>query len=118
MLAPASVQIMAESVSGIINLTSFDKEKIASKLRLDSITNSQVFQSLDGVALSAIGILLIVIFLLIVIAITRKSPKVFQFFTRIRDIIFWNFLIRYFQASFIGFNFAALTVIQKRNGGL
>ncbi len=104
---------MIESVSGIINLTSLDKEKIASKLHLDAITNSQVFQSLDGVALSAFVILLIVIVLLVAIVISRKSPKVLQFFTKIRNTIFWNFIIRYFQASFIGFNFAALTVVLR-----
>ena len=36
---------------------------------------------------------------------------------KIRSAIFWNFLIRYFQASFIGFNFAALKTVQKPGGG-
>jgi hypothetical protein len=40
-----------------------------------------------------------------------------MFFMKIKNTIFWNFLIRYFQASFIGFNFAALTVVQKSGGG-
>ncbi len=79
--------------------------------------NSEVFQSLDGVALSAIGILLSLLLLAIVLLITKKSPKVQIFFMKIKNTIFWNFLIRYFQASFIGFNFAALTVVQKSGGG-
>jgi len=52
------------------------------------------------------------------IVLSRKSPKVYEFFMKIKETIFWNFLIRYFQASFIGFNFAALTVVQKSGGGL
>ncbi len=35
---------------------------------------------------------------------------------KIKNTLFWNFLIRYFQASFIGFNFAALTVVQQPGG--
>jgi hypothetical protein len=78
---------------------------------LDAITNSEVFQSLDGVALSAIGILTAVVFIGFVLLVSRKSPKVHEFFLKIKRTLFWNFLIRYFQASFIGFNFAALTVV-------
>ena len=37
---------------------------------------------------------------------------------KLKNTIFWNFLIRYFQASFIGFNFAAHTVVQKSDTGI
>ena len=92
-------------------MSSLDKQQRASTLHLDTITDSTFFQSLDGVALSAIGILIVVLVISLSIVISRKSPKVHEFFLRIKNIIFWNFLIRYFQASFIGFNFAALTVV-------
>ena len=51
------------------------------------------------------------------VVISKKSQKVHFFFVRIYTTIFWNFLIRYFQASFIGFNFAALTVVQTPGVG-
>ena len=73
---------------------------------------------MDGVALAAIGILIAVFVIGLAVVISRKSPKVHQFFMKIYRIIFWNFLIRYFQASFIGFNFAALDVLQKTDASL
>ena len=48
--------------------------------------------------------------------VSRGSPIAHHFFIKIKNTIFWNFLIRYFQASFIGFNIAALTVVQKSGG--
>ena len=111
--APSSVEIVIESISGIINLSSLDKQQIAEKLRLDIISNSRVFQSLDGVALSAILILLALLVIGLASVVSRKSPKAHQLFLKIKNTIFWNFLIRYFQASFIGFNIAAMIVVQK-----
>ena len=73
---------------------------------------------MDGVALSAIGILIAVFVIGLAVVISRKSPKVHQFFMKIYRIIFWNFIIRYFQASFIGFNFGALDVLQKPDASL
>jgi hypothetical protein len=111
--APSSVEIVIESISGIINLSSLDKQQIAEKLRLETISNSRVFQSLEGVALSAIFILLVLLVIGLALVVSRKSPKTHQLFLKIKNTIFWNFLIRYFQASFIGFNIAALIVVQK-----
>ena len=112
------MDIVTESVSGIINLSSVDKKKIAEILHLEQLANNSVFQSLDGVAMTAIVIAIVVIICAVAIIITRNCYKVQSLLLRIRDAIFWNFLIRYFQASFIGFNFAALTNVQKENAGL
>ena len=96
MFPPASVDIVINTVSGIINLSSLDKKKIASTLYLDAITNSTFFQSLDGVALSAIGIFFLLLVIGTIILISKKVPKVHDFFMKLKDTIFWNFLIRYF----------------------
>ena len=93
---PSSVDIVTTSISGIINLTSLDKNQIASFLHLDAIANNPLFESLDGVALSAIGILVFVLFCGITMFITKKFHKVYNILIKIRDFIFWNFLIRYF----------------------
>lgn len=117
MIPPASVDLVITSIAGIINLSSLDKKQIAQTLHLDVITNSEVFKSLDGVALSAIGIVLLVLIICLSILLSKKIPKVHEFFMSIKNTIFWNFLIRYFQASFIGFNLAALAVVQRTGGG-
>ena len=114
---PASVDIVVSSISGIINLSSLDKQLIAAKLHLNAIMDNTFFQSLDGVALSAIGILFVVLVIGLSILVSRKSAKAHYYFVKIKNTIFWNFLIRYFQASFIGFNFAALKVVQHSTGG-
>ena len=51
---------------------------------------------MDGVALSAIGILVVVLVLGLAVMISRKSKKVNQILMKIYSTIFWNFLIRYF----------------------
>ena len=71
MFAPASVDLVIDSVSGIINLSSLDKQQVAYKLHLDAITNSTVFQSLDGVALSSIVIVIVILLLGVAIVISR-----------------------------------------------
>ena len=116
--APASVEMVIGQIAGIINLSSLDKDKAAKLLHLESITQSAVFQSLDGVALSAIGILLAVFIIGFALLISKYSPRVYEFFERIKQTVFWNFLIRYFQASYIGFNFAALSNVIKASSGL
>jgi uncharacterized membrane protein YozB (DUF420 family) len=69
------------------------------------------------VALSAIFISTLLLLVGVLIIITKKVPRVHDFLLKIKNTLFWNFLIRYFQASFIGFNFAALIVVQKTNSG-
>ena len=68
-------------------------------------------------ALSAIGIALVVLIIILAVIITRSSPRAYDFFSQVKQTIFWNFLIRYFQASFIGFNFTALVIVIKPNVG-
>jgi hypothetical protein len=94
--APASVEMVVGEIAGIINLSSIDKDAIARFLHLDSITNSTVYKRLDGVALSAIGVLIAILVIGISIILSRCSKKVYEFFQGIKRMIFWNFLIRYF----------------------
>ena len=43
MVLPASVELAIDSISGIINLSSLDKQKIASILHLETITHSDFY---------------------------------------------------------------------------
>lgn len=54
-------------------------------------------------------ITLLVIILFVCLYFGRKSVKVQKILLQIIRVVIWNFLIRYFQAAFISFNFAALT---------
>jgi hypothetical protein len=96
MFPPASVDMVINAISGIINLSSLDKKQFASTLHLDAITNSTVFQSLDGVALSAISIFLLLLVIGILVVVSKSVPKVHMFFMKIKNTLFLNFLIRYF----------------------
>jgi hypothetical protein len=72
--------MVIDQITGIINLSSIDKNAIARYLHLDVITQSAVFQSLDGVALSAIGIILAVVVIGLSILLSRWSNRVHEFF--------------------------------------
>jgi len=87
------------------------------KLNLEVIANSEFFKSLNGVAFAAIFVLLATFMIGFVVLITRKFPKVHLWFLKIKDMIFWNFLIRYFQVAFISFNYGALNIVLNTNGG-
>jgi hypothetical protein len=63
---------------------------------LEAITNNDIYQRLDGVALSAIGILLIILGIGLAVLVLRNSPKAYGFVMKIKESLFWNFLIRYF----------------------
>ena len=69
-----------------------------------------ILDSLSGVSLSIIGILALLL-LLIVLRFSCRYPKVVATVQKVKDFLFWNFLIRYFQASFLNFNFSALITI-------
>jgi hypothetical protein len=88
---------MINTITGIISLSSLDKKKIAEMLHLDQakLTNDGLLNNLDGVAFSAIFILLLVVVLALGIYFGRNSPKFRSLLLKITNVIFWNFLIRY-----------------------
>ena len=61
----------------------------------------------------ALGIGLIVIIAVAVVIFIRviKNPKVQQILLKIRNFLFWNFLIKYFQVAYLDFNFSSLNII-------
>lgn len=72
--------------------------------------------NLGGIALAMIGIVLLLLFLVVARCLC-SHPRVKKQLFRLKNFLFWNFLIRYFQASFININFAALNVISNKNIG-
>lgn len=66
---------------------------------------------MDGVALSVFLLAILVMILLVSLYFGRKSFKLQKILLLIIKAVFWNFLIRYFQAAFISFNFAALSSV-------
>jgi len=58
---PSSVEIFFDAISGIINLSSFDKQKAASAIGLDKLTGSQLYKNLDGVGVAVVGIVLLIV---------------------------------------------------------
>ena len=93
---PASVQAIISAVDGIVNLSSLDKKAAAEKLKLDSLfQEGSLLDSLGGVSLAIIGIALLA-FVLILFRCLGYHPKVLLILVKVRDFLFWNFLIRYF----------------------
>jgi hypothetical protein len=93
---PASVQIFVSAIDGIVNLSAFDKKAAASKLKLESLFREGSFlNSLGGVSLAVIGVVFLIL-LLVVMRFVCRHPKVAPLVQKIKDILFWNFLIRYF----------------------
>lgn len=84
---------------------------------LGTIENNKFIQSLDGIAVAGIGLVILILVIGLSILISRKNPKVNQFFIKVKNMIFWNFLIRYFQVSFIGMNYQALLAISESRDG-
>jgi len=100
--------MIVKEIDGIINLSSFDKKAAAEKLKLDSLfKEGSILDSLGGVSLAIIGIVLLIL-LLVVLRFACRHPKVVAIVQKVKNFLFWNFLIRYFQASYLNFNFSAL----------
>lgn len=105
-------------ISGMINLSSFKIQTIAKQLHIDisNLESGGLFQYLNGVALVAILVLLLIIVIILLTLLCRN--KIVQgYVTKIKQILFMNFLIRYFQASFINFNFSSQKSLQNSKTG-
>ena len=79
-------------------------------MKLPAIQENSLLAKLSGVSLA----ILIILVLSVVILIVRKlnlSEKIRKFVNKVFRLIFWNFLIRYLQVSFINFNYASLTSV-------
>lgn len=114
-----SVSSILSAVSGIINLSLIDKKAAAEKMNLPQslLQDGGLFQSLGGVAIAIFIVALVIVTLLIARCLV-KNKKVLLFLLKVKDFLFWNFLIRYFQASYINFNFAAVACIYYFTTGL
>ncbi len=78
MQLPASVSIFITTITSIINLSSLSKDGIATTLHIDpaKISSGGLFDHLDGVALSAILVVIIILALGLCICLARNVPKV------------------------------------------
>jgi len=93
---PASVHAIISAIDGIVNLSSLDKKAVAAKVKLDSLfAEGSFLNSLGGVSLAIIGVVILII-LLVACRCLCRHPKVLSLLVKVRDLLFWNFLIRYF----------------------
>jgi hypothetical protein len=104
------VTLVTKTVDGIINLSSLDIKSIIATMKLPTIQDNSLLAKLSGVSFA----ILIIFLLVLVIYVMRKfnlSEKMNKFVNKIIKYIFWNFLIRYSQVSFINFSYASLTSV-------
>ena len=107
---PVSVTIVFNTLDGILNLSSLDMNAILSTIKLPTIAQNSLIAKLSGVSLAVF----IVLALIVVILVIRKfkiSGKLKNLVNKVLKFVFWNFLIRYLQVSFINFNYASLTSV-------
>ena len=72
--------------------------------------NSSLFQNLGGIALAVIGVVILVIFVVIMKMVCRHQ-KIQTVLQKVKKILIWNFIIRYFYASYLNFLFGALATL-------
>jgi hypothetical protein len=96
-LVPASTEILLSSISGIINLSSFDKQFFSEKLKIPAnlFQKNSLLSNLGGVAL-LFGVILLILILVLTLGKVLKSKKVQNIMIFLKNFFFWNFLIRYF----------------------
>ena len=107
---PASVNLLINTIDGILNLSSLDMNAILSSIKLPEIPKNSLMAKLSGISL-AIFIVLVLIVVILVIRKFNLSEKLKNVVNKVFTFIFWNFLIRYLQVAFINMNYSSLTSV-------
>lgn len=97
-------------IDGILNLSSLDMNTILSTAKLPTIQKNSLIAKLSGVSL-AVFIILALVVVILGIRKFNLSEKLKNFVQKVFKFVFWNFLIRYLQVSFINLNYASLTTV-------
>lgn len=94
---PASLELLLNTIDGIVNLSSFNKQDILETLQLPTnlLANGSLLSNLGGIAIMFV-FLLILIALVLIIRKMKTNQKVKSVVNKIKAVLFWNFLIRYF----------------------
>ncbi len=101
---PASTNLLINTVTGILNISSLDKKVISEKMHLAA---GGIVDQLGGLSIAGIaaGCLLVFIFVLVR---WFKHPKIRSFIQKVKLFFMWNFCIRYFQVTYINMQLTAI----------
>ena len=84
------------------------------KIGAKEVTKSPLFQNLGGIAFLAVIVIIAIIILGIMIKFCKQSLCQ-QIMKKIKTILLWNFVIRYFYAVFLNFFFSSIVSLKSEN---
>lgn len=115
---PASAELLLSTVNGIFTLSSFDKQDIFENLNLPAglLDDDKLFSNLGGISFILVFILILLAIVLVLgVVVRNKNGVIFGLLTKIKKILFWNFIIRYMQVAFINLSYSALKDVKVAN---
>ncbi len=111
---PATAFTTITALHDIISLNAFNKDEALEKIGAKEVTKSPLFHNLGGIAFLAIIIIMIIIIVGLMIKFC-KQPFCQQIINKIKAILLWNFVIRYFYAVFLNFFFSSIVSLKSKD---
>ena len=102
--------MVIKALDDIISLNGLDKDRIAAILAFEKYKDSPLYSNLGGIGIGIIFIVLGAMVIGIFIMIC-KSPRMKKFFNKVKNMLCWNFFIRYLYASFINFSNSSILTL-------
>lgn len=114
---PASALLIVQTLDGIVTLNAFNKNEVTDRIGLKSLSSSRLFSNLGGIALLVILVILFVILIVLLVKIC-KHPKIKNVLDKIKTILIWNFVIRYFYASYLNFCYSSFVTLSSSESSI
>jgi hypothetical protein len=101
----------------MLSLNAFDKDLALESIGAKEVTKSPLFHNLGGIAFMAVFVILAIIIVGLMIKFCKQS--LFQrLISKIKEMLLWNFVIRYFYAVFLNFFFSSIVSLKSLDAGV
>ena len=111
---PATAITTITALHDIISLNAFNKDEALENFGTKDITKSPLFSNLGGIAFLAVIVVIAIIILGIMIKFCKK-PFCQRIINKIKAMLLWNFVIRYFYAVFLNFLFSSIVSLKSED---
>jgi hypothetical protein len=111
---PATAFTTITALHDIISLNAFNKDEALEKIGAKDITKSPLFSNLGGIAFLAVIVIISIIIIGIMIKFC-KQPFCQRIVNKIKAMLLWNFVIRYFYAVFLNFFFSSIVSLKSED---
>jgi hypothetical protein len=111
---PATAFTTITALNDIISLNAINKDDVLEKIGTKEVAKSPLFQNLGGIAFLAVIVIIAIITVGVMIKFCRR---VFcqRIINKIKAMLLWNFVIRYFYAVFLNFFYSSLVSIKSED---